>query len=377
MPSRDGIYRYSIQVFPQRSRMVPFLDRPLSSSGSGLARTYSLSHVSNAHPYQIRHYVGQSDPLARWDQDALHGRMREINLALPDQSNPRTRELVARWQAQGRQGRDLVNAALAYFKDNMTYTYTPALLGRNGVDDLLFKTQEGYCEHFSSAFAFMLRAGGVPARVVTGYQGGSPGGRENEWAVRQLDAHAWVEAWLPQEGWVRIDPTSAVVAIRPAPPGSRRWSMPLAGYAWMARMEQASTLLRLDGASRGKTSQQPQWLSLALPLVAVAIALVVGLALMFWRPIQEKREPQVRQFARLRAKVEAWTGLTPAATPRQLAQASRSVLAPESMRELDAIVARWEAWRYGQVADPGLARDIARVRRKLRRGDVGEASGLC
>ena len=84
------------------------------------------------------------------------------------------------------------------------------LLGRDSVDDFLFETQRGFCEHFASAFTFLMRAAGIPARVVTGYQGGYFNTLGNYLVVRQSDAHAWAEVWLQGRGWVRVDPTGAV-----------------------------------------------------------------------------------------------------------------------------------------------------------------------
>src|SRR5690606_37195819 len=102
----------------------------------------------------------------------LSDQARRRNLRLPDGYNPRTAALVAQWQAEGDDPDALVQRALALFNAQFTYSLTPPPLGRDSVDDFLFNTREGYCEHFASAFAVMMRSAGVPARVVTGYQGG-------------------------------------------------------------------------------------------------------------------------------------------------------------------------------------------------------------
>src|SRR5690606_13368344 len=94
------------------------------------------------------------------------------------------------------------------------YTLTPPLLGEHPVDDFLFNTRSGFCEHYASAFAFLMRAAGIPARVVTGYQGGEVNPIGGYLIVRQSEAHAWVEVWLEGRGWVRIDPTAAVSPLR-------------------------------------------------------------------------------------------------------------------------------------------------------------------
>jgi len=108
-----------------------------------------------------------------------------------------------------------MNAALALFREQkFTYTLEPPLLGRHSVDEFLFDTRAGFCEHFSSAFVVLMRAAGVPARVVTGYLGGEYNPLGNYLIVRQSDAHAWSEVWIENRGWVRVDPTNAVSPAR-------------------------------------------------------------------------------------------------------------------------------------------------------------------
>ena len=107
----------------------------------------------------------------------------------------------------------MVRAALRRFTE-LPYVYTlqPPPLGAQPVDEFLFSTRRGFCEHYASAFVVLMRAAGIPARVVTGYQGGEPNG--DYYIVRQSDAHAWAEVWLPGQGWVRVDPTAAVAPER-------------------------------------------------------------------------------------------------------------------------------------------------------------------
>src|SRR5690606_34159588 len=108
----------------------------------------------------------------------------------------------------------LLQKLLAHYRDNFTYTLRPSLLGKDSVDEFLWQTQEGFCEHFSSSFVFFMRAAGIPARVVVGYQGGELNALNNYWVVRQRDAHAWAEIWLEGRGWIRVDPTAAVAPDR-------------------------------------------------------------------------------------------------------------------------------------------------------------------
>ena len=109
----------------------------------------------------------------------------------------------------------MVGRALAMFRQQtFYYTLNPPLLGTDSVDEFLFNTRQGFCEHYASAFVFLMRAAGVPARVVTGYQGGERNTFGDYLIVRQSDAHAWAEVWLEGRGWVRVDPTGAVAPNR-------------------------------------------------------------------------------------------------------------------------------------------------------------------
>jgi len=136
-------------------------------------------------------------------------------LLLPAGANPRTEEMARALRARYSDDVGIVNEVLSMFRNqNFFYTLTPPLLGKNAVDDFLFSTRSGFCEHYASAFTVLMRAAGIPARVVTGYQGGEINNFGNYLIVRQSDAHAWTEVWLKDRGWVRIDPTSAVSPAR-------------------------------------------------------------------------------------------------------------------------------------------------------------------
>jgi protein-glutamine gamma-glutamyltransferase len=132
-------------------------------------------------------------------------------LALPNDGNKQTRELAQSWQREGLTGDALVKKALAFFNGNkFSYTLAPPMLGENPMDEFLFRTRNGFCEHYASSFVYLMRAAGVPARIVTGYQGGEVNPVGKYLIVRQAEAHAWAEVWLAGRGWVRIDPTAAV-----------------------------------------------------------------------------------------------------------------------------------------------------------------------
>ena len=145
---------------------------------------------------------------------ALTPTERQRYTGLPRQGNPRTRELAQVWRQAGLTDEAIIQKALTRYHESFFYTLEPPLLGRDSVDDFLFGDQRGFCEHFASSFVFLLRAAGVPARIVMGYQGGQRNVVEHYVSVRQYDAHAWTEVWRENQGWLRVDPTSAVAPER-------------------------------------------------------------------------------------------------------------------------------------------------------------------
>lgn len=136
-------------------------------------------------------------------------------LQLPPGFNPQTLAWAAQLRHQSDDDAVLVNSVLQFFrKQPFSYTLEPPLLGKHAVDDFLFSTRAGFCEHYASAFVVLMRALDIPARVVTGYQGGEINPVDGFMSVRQSDAHAWAEVWLKGSGWIRIDPTAAVAPNR-------------------------------------------------------------------------------------------------------------------------------------------------------------------
>jgi transglutaminase-like putative cysteine protease len=136
-------------------------------------------------------------------------------LRLPRDFNPRALALAQQWRSALATDAEVLAQAIAYLRTGRyVYTLEPPLLGGHSVDDFLFDSKAGFCEHFSSAFVFLMRAAGIPARVVTGYQGGDINPVDRIITVRQSDAHAWAEVFLSDRGWIRIDPTAAAAPIR-------------------------------------------------------------------------------------------------------------------------------------------------------------------
>ena len=136
-------------------------------------------------------------------------------LQLPPGFNPRTLAYAKELRASSRNDREVVQALLARFsREGFAYTLSPPLLGEHAVDEFLFSARSGFCEHYSSAFAVVMRAAGIPARIVTGYLGGETNPIGGYLIVHQADAHAWTEVWMKDAGWVRVDPTAAVSPAR-------------------------------------------------------------------------------------------------------------------------------------------------------------------
>lgn len=140
----------------------------------------------------------------------------ERALQLPRNYHERAVELGQRWREQAGGNEEIVQMAMDYFREReFYYTLTPPRLTDDPVDEFLFETRRGFCEHYTAAFTVLMRAAGIPTRVVMGYQGGRVNPMGDYLVVRQRDAHAWAEVWLDRErGWVRADPTAAVSPAR-------------------------------------------------------------------------------------------------------------------------------------------------------------------
>ncbi|MDR3387738.1 MAG: DUF3488 and transglutaminase-like domain-containing protein [Rudaea sp.] len=199
---------YDVTLEPSQRRWLLALDVPIAAPDNAV-RGADMSLVARTPVDNLLRYHATS--ATRYRLDAALGRwQRELALQLPVESNPQARQLALRWRNELHSDDAVIKAALDLFHDEFFYTLNAPLLGHDSVDDFLFGTKRGFCEHFSSAFTFLMRAAGIPARVVTGYQGGYYNSAGDYLVVRQSDAHAWAEVWLDGRGWVRVDPTAAV-----------------------------------------------------------------------------------------------------------------------------------------------------------------------
>ena len=314
---------------------------------------------------------------------------RDVQLALPKVGNPGSRRLVADWQAQNLSAEAIVNRALAMFGDDFTYTLQPPTLGVDSIDEFLFESQRGFCEHFASAFTFLMRAAGIPARVVVGYQGGEYKTGSEHLVVRQSDAHAWAEIWLEGRGWIRVDPTAAVAPARI----ERGFSESLnasdsdlvrvgadAGFAgmWVYRMQSRieqwdylwhKTVLSWDNEKKSQTLQRllgslDPWRT-ALFFIGSLFGLLglyflMGLALRS-RP-RLALETQLLNRAKARLSSRGFIS-NPSETPRAFAARVKSEF-PQLGTQFDDIVSSYErvAYRAQPQAIALLRRRVAKFR---------------
>ena len=206
--------RYQIILEPTQQNWLFGLDYPFAQQQDiSITSNFTLKKDQPV-TQQLRYDVLQFAPM-RIDP-VLSDESRRLNLALPSSGNPQARLLAQQLFAQSDSDPVRYIQAIERWinQTEFRYTLSPPRLNTNRIDEFLFNTKAGFCEHYSSSFTFMLRAAGIPARVVAGYQGGEPSRNGNVWEVRQMDAHAWTEVWLEGQGWVRVDPTAFVAPER-------------------------------------------------------------------------------------------------------------------------------------------------------------------
>jgi hypothetical protein len=205
---------YEVTLEPTQQQWVFAMDLPRTWS---LKRTFMGPHqqLSRITPIEQRvsyEVVSYPDYVVQAELPSI---FRQWYTSIPDNGNQRTVELALQMRAAAGSDTAFVDAVLAMFHtEEYFYTLQPPPLGSSPVDRFLFETRQGFCEHYASAFAFMMRAAGIPSRIVLGYQGGEFNPMGGHLIVRQSDAHAWTEVWVEQYGWYRVDPTSAVAPER-------------------------------------------------------------------------------------------------------------------------------------------------------------------
>jgi protein-glutamine gamma-glutamyltransferase len=208
----DKAIRQRITIAPHHRRWMFALDRPFEVPPKAmLARgnyLWSVQPIRKARRYEV---VSSSAVTAK----ELRPRERKEALAVPASISPAVRELAQSWIAQNSNPRAIVTSALQFFRtQRFRYSLSPGEYKKNDLDQFLFHRRIGFCEHYATSFATLMRLAGIPARVVVGYLGGDYNDLGRFFLVRQADAHAWCEVWLPDSGWTRVDPTSAVAPGR-------------------------------------------------------------------------------------------------------------------------------------------------------------------
>jgi transglutaminase-like putative cysteine protease len=198
-----------ITLAPHGARWMFALDRPIKAlPGAMLARgdyLYSVQSIRKSRRYDVVSSESIGNEIA--------ARERAEALEVPASISPAVRDLAHSWTVQNHDSRGVISSALQFFRtQGFSYSLTPGEY--DNLEEFLFRRRVGFCEHYATSFATLMRLAGIPARVVVGYLGGEYNDLGHFFLVRQADTHAWCEVWLPEKGWTRVDPTSAVAPGR-------------------------------------------------------------------------------------------------------------------------------------------------------------------
>jgi len=387
--SDAATFEYSITLEPHNKHWLLALDIPVQISIPAI-HTPDFQMLAYRPVRKRTRYMATSS--TGIDTGPLDSMQRTAALQLPDGVSARVRNLARGWRGHGASDAAVVQQALAHFSEqDFVYTLEPPLLGADPVDAFLFTTRRGFCEHYAAAFVVLMRSAGIPARVVTGYLGGEYNPLGDYWLVRQSDAHAWAEVWLPGGGWRRVDPTAAVApgriehpldtgsGLAAAAAGFRIPATDLLGHSlrrlrylldamnnqwheWVLsygpqRQLEFLAALGLDRAS---------WIHMGLALLLLTGTLLLGIATWMLLRQPAPADPVQRAWL-LFCKRLAHHGLArqPGEGPRDFAlrvAAARPALAGQ----VNAITGLYVALRYGKPAGDVEA-DTARLRRLVRR----------
>jgi transglutaminase-like putative cysteine protease len=370
-------FRYAVTLEPHNKHWLFVLEMPGSlPPGAVISHEYQVlakRPVRNRIRYALTSYPGYVPGIDEPAAGVGH------YLRLPG-NNPRTRALAEQWRRESGGGEAVVRRMLDHIRtEAFFYTLTPPLLGENSIDQFLFETRRGFCEHFASAFVFAMRAAGVPSRIVTGYQGGERNPVDGYLIVRQSDAHAWAEVWLEGRGWVRVDPTAAVAPSRieaglaaAVPAGEPLPFIVRSDLSWLRQIRfnwealnntwnqwvlgydpqrQREVLSRLG-------MREPDWRTMTAAMAAACGVLLLGLTAWALRK-RVRLDPTLRAWNRLSRRLARyglarlpWEG--PADYARRVALAR-----PDLSQPVAAIAALYIDLRYGRLSGSD-------ARRKLR-----------
>lgn len=381
-PAGPG-WDYRIDIEPTENRQLIALDLPTQlPDGAYASRDYTPWAATPQ--YNVSRWRMRSAPPAAFEAE-LPAPLRARALALPRGYNPRTVALGRQWRREagrdprGRSDAAIADRALAMIRRDFAYTLNVPLAGRNEVDDFLFDRKQGYCEHFSSAFVVLMRAAGIPARVVTGYAGGYRNPLGGYWLVRKSDAHAWAEVWLPARGWVRVDPTAAVAPEHVYDTIADRQPGRIAGLDALVPMFNAGDWLRRGwndfvlgfDARRQQSLLKPLGLeALGASGLAALFAAIAALALawMAWLIArgERQRDPLLRAWHALEAR---YRKLGRGRAPHEPAQAWAARVAadrPRAGEHLATLAQRVSDARYAPASAPDALRALVRDLRRHR-----------
>jgi transglutaminase-like putative cysteine protease len=387
--AQDAPLSYSIMLEPSNKPWLPALDLPVQAPpGTRLRAGFVLEATT-----PVRERLGlELSAHTRYRMQQLGASEQRAALQRPERISPRILGLVAHWRATTHGDAELVRAALAYFRsENFSYTLEPPLLGDDPVDEFLFESRRGYCEHYASAFVTLMRVATIPARVVIGYQGGEYNPAGNYLMVRQSDAHAWAEVWLTDQGWVRVDPTAAIAPERIdyGADGLRRL---LARGAQLGglRADALRDMLTLDVFERARQQLRLTWDAAnstwqrwvlgytqarqrellarlgfedvhpaqLIGLLALLIALVMGVYVIATRPRAPRLDPLQRAYGHFCRKLGR-IGLVRAPQEGALAFAERICRQrPELSASILTITHLYLRLRYGGIQDMDQCREL-------------------
>ncbi len=350
-------YRYSVTQEPSYRPWLMALELPASLptlAERPVWQSADMQLLMRRPASDLLRYEVQSHTRYHYGLDLPAWQQRQL-AHLPPQSNPRTVAWVQGWKAQTLATQpELDAAALARrFSDflqqklhNEDYRYTlePGPYGRHSADEFWFDTQAGFCEHIASSYVVAMRALGVPARVVTGFQGAEFNSLDGFWVVRNSDAHAWAEIWLPDQGWQRVDPTGAIAPwridleqtrLRPRPSAIGGVFEAAVSPTLLARMRQVwdasnnawnqwvlnYNQTRQMDVLKKLGFEQPNWHSLIQLLGGLLLLIALaGTAYNYWHKRQQ--DPWLALLAQAKARLQkAGMASTPSSSPRQLAAA--------------------------------------------------------
>jgi protein-glutamine gamma-glutamyltransferase len=371
--------RYAVTMEPNNRPWLLTLDAAVSppiAPGLQSAMTSDLQWVSSRPVVDLLRYQAVSYVNFRHGPQRRSAVLPEYT-QLPPGFNPRTLEFANRLVRENpRDPLGLVQAALHQLRTGgYTYTLEPGVYGANSADEFWFDRKEGFCEHIASSFVVLLRAMGIPARIVTGYQGGELNPVDGYWVVRQSDAHAWTEVWLDNRGWVRVDPTAVVAPGRTGsfqrltPPrgafavamesvNPNLWALMRSGWEamnngwnqWILNYTQSRQLNML----RNLGFASPDWSDLARLLIGlVVLAALAGACWSWWDRLQH--DPWLRLLGRARRRLrERGLEVGRATPPRQIANLVTTRFGPDG-RPLADWLLKLEAQRYARAGGASLA----------------------